>query len=225
LTTAGFEILDGIPLAGYDRFEFRDPFGNRLELIEACSPGAPHRILPEQGATEMALPTTAEYAPSYGPYVARVPEDDILLAMRSEMARTLALLSGVADRDAGVCHPPYTWTIKQVIGHLTDCERIFGYRALRFARGDSTPLPGFDENHYAQLADSDQRPLAALTAEFHAVRNSHVCMLENLPPHAWTKSGTANGSVVSVRAIAYIIVGHERHHMTILRRRLAIPAL
>ena len=80
------------------------------------------------------LPKTTEYAPAYGAYVALVPEDDILLAMRSEMAQTLALLRGVGERDACVCHPPFTWTIKQVIGHLTDCERIFGYRALRFAR-------------------------------------------------------------------------------------------
>ena len=118
----------------------------------------------------MARPESSEYAPHYGTYVALVPEDDILAAMKSELAQTLTFLSGVAERDASVCHPPYTWTIKQVVGHLNDCERIFGYRALRFARGDSTPLPSFDLNHYALSAESDQRPLAALAAEFEAVR-------------------------------------------------------
>jgi hypothetical protein len=168
----------------------------------------------------MARPETTEYAPHYGTYVSLVPEDDILAAMRSELARTLTFLSGVAEQEASVCHPPYTWTIKQVVGHLIDCERIFGYRALRFARADSAPLPGFDENHYAQVAESDRRPLATLAAELDAVRKSHLCLFENLPAQAWTQRGIANDNEMSVRAIAYAIVGHERHHMSILRQRL-----
>jgi DinB superfamily len=171
----------------------------------------------------MPRPGPVDYAPHYGEYVALVPEDDILAAMRSQLSQTLVLLSGVADRDASVCHAPYTWTIKQVVGHVTDTERIFGYRALRFARGDATPLPGFDENRYAQLADSDRRPLAALATEFEAVRKSHLCLFENLSATAWKQRGTANGDNVSVHAIAYIIVGHERHHTAILRQRLASP--
>jgi catechol 2,3-dioxygenase-like lactoylglutathione lyase family enzyme len=217
LTAAGFELFDGIPVAGYDRFEFRDPFGNRVELIEALPIGSPN----QDRRTSMARPETSEYAPHYGKYVALVPENDILAAMKSELAQTLTFLSGVAESDASVCHSPYTWTIKQVVGHLNDCERIFGYRALRFARGDATPLPGFDENHYADLAESDQRPLAALAAEFEAVRNSQVGLFENLPANAWSQRGIANDNEISVRAIAYIIVGHERHHTSILRQRLA----
>jgi DinB superfamily len=168
----------------------------------------------------MARPETSEYASHYGTYVTLVPEVDIVAAMRSELAKTMALLNGIADHDAIVCHPPYTWTIKQVVGHLTDCERIFGYRALRFARGDATPLPGFDENDYARFAESHQRPLRDLAAEFEALRNSHLWLFQNLPANAWLQRGSANGNDVSVRAIAYIIVGHERHHATILRRRL-----
>jgi hypothetical protein len=169
----------------------------------------------------MSCPKTTEYAPHYNSYISLVPEDDILLAMRTEQVQTLRFLSGVADRDAGVCHSPYTWTIKQVIGHLIDSERIFGYRALRFARQDSTPLPGFDENHYAQFAESDQRPLTAHAAEFEAVRKSHLCLFESFPAHAWDERGTANADGITVRAIAYAIVGHERHHMSIVRQRLA----
>jgi hypothetical protein len=172
----------------------------------------------------MARPETNEYTSSYGNYVKLVSEDDIVAAMRSELVKTLALLNGVADRDASVCHPPYTWTIKQVVGHLNDCERVFGYRALRFARGDTTPLPGFDENNYARFAESDQRPLSDLAAEFEALRSSHLWFFQNLPATAWMQRGSANNNEVSVRALAYTIVGHERHHTAILRRRLDIPA-
>ena len=171
----------------------------------------------------MAQPEPSEYASYYGKYVKLVPEGDVVAAMRSELAQSAALLNGVADRDASICHPPYTWTIKQVVGHLTDCERVFGYRALCFARGDSTPLPGFDENHYARFAESDQRPLRDLAAEFEAVRQSHLYLFQNLPATAWKQRGCANGSDVSVRALAYIIVGHERHHTAIVRQRLANP--
>jgi hypothetical protein len=169
----------------------------------------------------MSRPDSTEYAPSYADYVALVPEEDILAAMRSDLPKTLGLLSGVSERDASLLHPPYTWTTKQVVGHVVDAERIFGYRALRFARGDATPLPGFDENTYAQFAESDRRPLADLIAEFESVRQSHIALFNNLPPAAIERRGIANGLEVSVRAIAYIIVGHERHHARILRQRLS----
>jgi hypothetical protein len=169
----------------------------------------------------MGRPDSTEYAPYYGKYVALVPEDNILTAMRSETAQTLAFLRGVPERESSIRHPPYTWTFKQVVGHLTDAERVFGYRALRFARGDSTPLPGFDENTYAQIAEFDQHPLDDLVAEFEALRQSHICLFKNLPATAWARRGIANGNEVSVRALAYIIVGHERHHTVILRQRLS----
>jgi hypothetical protein len=120
-----------------------------------------------------------------------------------------------------VCHPPYTWTIKQVVGHLTDSERVFGYRALRFARGDSTALSGFDENAYAAAARHDRVPLESLAREFENLRRSHIAFFEHLTAEAWLRSGAANNSDVSVRALAYILVGHEWHHVAILRRRLA----
>jgi hypothetical protein len=168
----------------------------------------------------MTRPNPSEYAPYYEKYVSLVPEEDILDAMRSEMHRTVGFLCGISEREASVCHSPYTWTAKQVVGHLTDAERIFGYRALRFARGDATPLPGFDENTYAQIAEFDQHPLVDLVAEFEALRQSHLCLFKNLPATAWSRRGVANGNEVSVCALAYIIVGHERHHTAILRQRL-----
>jgi hypothetical protein len=169
----------------------------------------------------MPPPDSSEYAPYYGKYVSLVPDEDALAAMRSQLTETLALLRGVPEAEANKRHPPYTWSVKDVVGHLTDCERVFGYRALRFARGDATPLPGFEENDYARAAESDRRTLAELAAEFEALRRSHIGFFAGLPETAWSRKGTANNDEVTVRALAYILVGHERHHTAILRRRLS----
>jgi hypothetical protein len=172
----------------------------------------------------MSRPDPTEYAPYYGKYLALVPEEDVLAALEGELAATLALLRSIPEAQAAVRHPPYTWTIKEVVGHLTDTERVFGYRALRIARGDATPRAGFDENAYARAADCDRHPLSELAAEFEAVRRSHVWLFRHLPGDAWTRRGVANDTGVSVRALAYILVGHERHHTAIVRRRLSDAA-
>jgi hypothetical protein len=169
----------------------------------------------------MPRPDPTEHAPYYGKYVALVPEDDVLAALEGELARTLALLRGVPDEEARRRHPPYTWSVKEVVGHLVDAERVFGYRAMRFARGDATPLPGFDENAYVPTGQFDRRPLADIAAEFEALRRSHLALFRGLPPDAWDRRGSANNNEISVRALAYILVGHERHHTAILRRRLS----
>jgi uncharacterized protein (TIGR03083 family) len=169
----------------------------------------------------MPRPSPTEYATYYGQYVELVPEDDVLAALQAQLDDLLALLRAVPEDQGNVRHPPYTWSVKEVVGHLTDTERVFGYRALRFARGDATPLPGFDENAYARAAESDRRPLANLVAEFETVRRSHLALFRNLPDVAWSRRGLANDNAVSVRALAYIIVGHARHHTAILRRRLS----
>ncbi|MFI5458293.1 MAG: DinB family protein, partial [Isosphaerales bacterium] len=136
----------------------------------------------------MARPDSIEYAPYYAKYVSLVPEDDILTAMKSDLSATLSFLRSVPESEACLRHPPYTWSVKEVVGHLTDSERIFGYRALRFARDDSTPLPGFDENAYARAAEFDRQPFSDLVAEFEAVRRSHLPM--NSP--RWSTRGGAN---------------------------------
>jgi len=169
----------------------------------------------------MVRPDSTHYAPYYTKYVDLVPEEDIVSAMGAELRETTALLNRVDEREAHVHHHPYTWSIKDVIGHLTDSERVFAYRALRFARGDSTPLPGFDENPYVESAQFDRQPLGDLVAGFEAVRQSSVCLFQSLADAAWARRGVANGDEVSVRGLAYIIVGHERHHMAIVRRRLS----
>lgn len=169
----------------------------------------------------MSRPGADEHAPYHLTYLANIPEEDILPAMEAQLGRTLALLRGVDERTSLVRHAPYTWSVREVVGHITDTERVFGYRALHIARGDAAPIPGFDENAYARVAESDRIPLAKLTDEFEAVRRSNLLMFRHLKDEDWLRRGTANNATVSVRALAYMIVGHERHHVAILRQRLA----
>jgi len=167
-----------------------------------------------------ARPEESEYAHFYQTYVSLVPPGDILAVLETQLDETLSLLSGLSESDAEKHHAPYTWSIKDVVGHLIDSERIFGVRALRFARQDSKELPGFDENDYAVQAHSDTRALADLLQEFAHVRRAHLDFFRSLPDDAWRRRGVANGNSVTVRALAYIIAGHERHHVSILRKRL-----
>jgi hypothetical protein len=168
----------------------------------------------------MPRPAPTEYAAYYDRYISLVPEADVLPVLRAEMANTTAFLRCVPAADETKLHAPYTWTFRQVIGHLIDGERIFAYRAVRFARGDTTPLPGFDENPYVTAGEFDRIPLAELAAEFEAVRRSTLYLFEHLPASAWDRRGVASVGEVSVRGLAYIIAGHERHHVGILQKRL-----
>ena len=165
-------------------------------------------------------PSPSEHAPYYGNYIALVTEDDILKVLRAQCDETVNFLRAIPESESTILHPPYTWTIKQVIGHITDGERIFAYRALRIARGDATPLPGFDENIYAQSPEFSRLRLRALIDEFESVRRATISLFENFSPESWPRLGQANNNPVSVRAIAYIIVGHTIHHMNIVKKRL-----
>jgi hypothetical protein len=168
----------------------------------------------------MPRPAAGDFAPYYGKYLDLVPEDDIQPVLAKQLDEFLAFMRPVSEATGNVVHPPYSWSVKQVVGHLSDCERVFGYRALRFARGDATPLPGFKENDYARTGESDRVKLADLVSEFEAQRRSHVWLFRNLPAEAWNRAGTANNSRITVRALAFILAGHVRHHGGILRKRL-----
>jgi uncharacterized damage-inducible protein DinB len=111
------------------------------------------------------------------------------------------------------------WSVKEVLGHITDAERIFAYRLMRIARGDATPLPGFDENAYVPAGDFDARPLLSLAGEFRALRLSTIALIDGLPLDGWVRMGQVSGASVSARALAYVIVGHVAHHTRILRER------
>jgi len=167
-------------------------------------------------------PQTSEYAPFYHGYVASVPEGDVVELLRSGGRELLEAIRRIPEERAGHRYGPEKWTIRQVIGHLIDAERIFTYRALRVARGDRTPLASFDENAYVKTAGSDARPLASLANELEAVREASVLLFESLPDEAWARSGVASDKEVSLRALAYITAGHSRHHLRILRERYGV---
>ena len=170
-------------------------------------------------ATAPARPEKNEYAPYYDRYVSLIPDADVVATLERQIEDTIALLRGVGEERAGHRYEPGKWSIKQVVGHMIDTERIFAYRALAIARGEQQPLPGMDQNEYMAGADFDARTLADLAEEFSHVRRANVLMLRGLSEDAWSRRGVASDNEVTVRAIAYIIAGHEAHHVQVLRTR------
>jgi len=167
----------------------------------------------------MSRPLENEYAPANQGYVSYVEEDDIMSALRSQIDALDVLLDRVTPERETYAYAEGKWTIRQIVGHLIDGERVFGYRALCIARGETQNLPGFDQNGYMPYAPYEHVELEDLLSEFRLVRLSNVAMFRTLDEAAWTRMGTANGTPVSVRALAYIMVGHTRHHMGVLRER------
>jgi hypothetical protein len=170
---------------------------------------------------EATRPSADEYAPPFEPYIRLVPEGDVVELLDKQLGRVQGLLAPLSDAQSLALHAPYTWTLKQVVGHLTDCERIFGYRALRLARNDATPLPGFDENHFMEFANFNACPMAGLLDEFACVRRGHVLLLRHLSPAAWERRGTVIDHAMTPRALAYVMAGHMEHHFAIMKKRLA----
>jgi uncharacterized damage-inducible protein DinB len=164
-----------------------------------------------------ARPAATEYGAYYHTYVSKVPEGDILGILESQGRASVSLLAGLTDARADVDRGPGTWNIKEVVGHVSDTERVFAYRALRFARGDATPLPGFDQNEYMKVANFRSQALANLARELAAVRAATVALLRSFDAAAWSRGGVASGAEVTVRALAHIIAGHEKHHFDFLR--------
>ena len=183
-------------------------------------------ITRERTVTNSAIPRpdATEYSPYFGRYIALVPDGDLLETLARQLDETAWLLRGVTERGGDFRYADGKWSIKEVVGHLADTERIFAYRALRFARGDGTPLPGFDENLFVANARFTERTLADLMAELRAVRAATIALFSGLAPDELERRGVANGQPMSVRAAAYNIAGHERHHVAILRERY-LPAL
>ena len=169
--------------------------------------------------TTAARPAKDEYAAYYEKYTSMVPEGDVIDTLTRQIDDTLALLCSIPDDKANTSYEPGKWTIKELVGHVIDCERIFVYRALRFARGDTTPLPGFEQDDYVRGADFNACTLAGLADELAHVRASTVHFFRHLSEDARLRRGAANDNQVSVRAIAYIIAGHEAHHVRILREK------
>jgi uncharacterized damage-inducible protein DinB len=173
----------------------------------------------------LAAPRPDEFAPSYAGYIARVaslaaPIDELV----AQRARLLNVLSPLSDDEALHRYAPGKWSVKELVGHLADSERIMTYRLLRIARGDETPLPGFEENDYVKTSGSDARPFGELLDEWAAVRDATSALVRGLPAGAWELRGTANDTPVSSRALLYIILGHTEHHRSILEERYLVAS-
>ncbi len=168
---------------------------------------------------EYDRPTADEYASFYGTYVSKVPPGDLIATLTGQIAEVINLLRPVGEAKGNYAYAPGKWTIKQVVGHLIDAERVFSYRALSFARADSNPLPSFDENAWIEPAAFNDRSLTSLIDEFVAVRSATIALLSGLPAAARTRRGVASGKEVSVRALAHIIPGHVTHHLQIIKDR------
>ena len=176
-------------------------------------------------ADNVGRPAPDEYAPFYGRYIDLVPAGDIVEILTRQVDETVALLEGLSDAAAEHRYAPGKWSIKEVVGHVTDGERVFAYRTLRFGRGDAIALPGFDENQYVPAGRFDDRSLRSLLDELVAVRRATVALLGGLPAEAWLRRGEASGADVTVRALAYKTAGHELHHRALLEERYGVRDL
>lgn len=164
-------------------------------------------------------PTTSEFAPYYASYIDRVPDGDIIQTLAKQRIDTMKLFASLTPEQAAFRYATGKWSVREVIGHVVDAERIFAYRALRVGRNDKTPLAGFEENDYVKFASFESRSVAGLAGDFDHVRTATIDLFGSFTEEAWMRAGTANAFDVSVRALAWIIAGHERHHVEILKSR------
>lgn len=161
-------------------------------------------------------PEPAEYAPFYDRYISLIPGSDILGTLEAQRREMLVLLCGRDENEGNFRYAPDKWSVKEILGHVCDTERIFAYRALRIARGDRTPLAGFEQDDYVRNAGFGHRPVADLIEDYIAVRRATLSLFRNLEEEAWMRRGIANNSEITVRALAYLTAGHELHHYRIL---------
>jgi len=167
-------------------------------------------------------PTAGEYAASFDRYISLVTESDVLAVLDAQASTVHDALSGLSDARAAHRYAEGKWSVGQLLGHLVDCERVFGFRALAIARGEAYSLAAFDEDAYAVAAAHDRVPIDELAEEFATLRRSHVLMFKHLDAASWARVGTVNNTPTSVRAVAFIMAGHVRHHARILTDRYGV---
>lgn len=167
----------------------------------------------------LSRPSQSEFAPYYGTYVNAMPDGDVVAALTDQGEETFAVLSGLSEEEGSFRYAPEKWSIRDLVQHLCDSERVFAYRALRFARGDETPLPGFDEKPWASAALAERRPLRELAAELRDIRRTTLALIRSFDEQMLERRGVASANVMSVRALVWVIAGHERHHLRVLRER------
>lgn len=167
-------------------------------------------------------PTAGEYAPYFDRYISLVTEPDVLAALNAQASQVHDALSSVSDVRAAHRYADGKWTVREALGHLVDCERVFGFRALAIARGEQYSLASFDEDGYAAAAAHHRVSIDELAEEFATLRRSHVLMFKHLDDASWARIGVVNGAPTSVRAVAFIMAGHVRHHARILTERYGV---
>lgn len=167
----------------------------------------------------MSRPQPNEYDPYYEMYVSLVPEDRIVPVLAAQPAELEAMFADMPDERGTYAYAEGKWTIKELLGHLIDGERMFAYRVLRISRGDKTPIEGFEQDGYIENAYANERSFKDLLHEFSIVREANVMLFNHLKKEAWTRTGTANDVEISVRALIWIMAGHVRHHVAILNER------
>ena len=170
-------------------------------------------------STQIGVPERNEAAPYYFGYIDRIKSTDIVGVLERQLGETLPPLKAISEERSLARYEPGKWSIREVLGHVSDAERVFLYRALWFARGFDTPLPSFDEKTSVAAAHADEVPWARHVEEFRAVREASVAFFRNLAPEGWKRSGTASGNLFTTRALAYVIAGHLDHHLAVLRER------
>jgi hypothetical protein len=168
-------------------------------------------------------PLAGEYNTYYEKYIQSIPDEtDILEHLRQQRQEVVQLFGRVSEGDSDFAYAPGKWSIKELLGHMNDTERIMAYRALCVARGEQQPLPGFEENDYVANAAFHQRTLSGLLEEHLTIREATIALFASLPEEAYTRIGNANNSLISVSALAFIIAGHERHHLNLLKERYLV---
>jgi hypothetical protein len=167
----------------------------------------------------IAAPDRTEAAEYFFTYIKQVGAGDIREILAAQATDTLALLKGVSEKDSLHRYAPDKWTIREVVSHINDTERLFAFRALWFARGFADPLPSFDQNVAIASAGADDRTLASHVEEFRAVRDASIALFNGLSADAWSRRGIASGNPFTVRALAYVTAGHVAHHVRILKER------
>lgn len=171
------------------------------------------------GTATIRRPSDTEYAPYYGTYVNLVPDGDYLALLEQEGRDTQERLRSVSEEKSQYRYAADKWSIREVVGHIADSERVFTYRALRFARSDATQLPGFDEKTWAASSNAHTRTLSSLLDDLQAVRAATLSLFRGFTDAEFSRQGVASNNPVTVRALAYIVAGHERHHVNVLLER------
>lgn len=167
----------------------------------------------------LARPAADEFGGHFGNYIGLLATDDILAQLAANRAQTTALFSGLTEEQALSRYAPDKWSLKEVLAHLSDTERVMSYRMLRIARGDTTPLPGFDQDIFIAHGDFDRLPIAQLLGDYEAVRAATVSLIGTVAAGDWLRKGTASNASMSARSFASVIAGHELHHLNIVRDR------